>query len=342
VGIIILVIVISALLSGAKLRANSKISSNDIQQLMQEQVDIGPRYPGSNGSLQFRDWVLEKVSSPWQIKILNFTLHGESVRNFLITSGENWPTVLIGAHYDSRKVADKDPNNKTAPVPAANDGASGVAGILEMLDHIPVELRTKIGFVLFDAEDQGSGGMSGWNWIEGSNYFVRNQMTSQQINQTKAFILFDMIANPDLKLEYEGFSDHTLRESIWNRGHQLGYGKIFVKQQGYYITDDHNAFVRAGIPSVDIIDLKYYPYHHTTKDDMAHVSAEKAAIVVDTTLSWLITDYFGGTVLSSSPTTQSSSSVTDISATTTQPSVVWVLPVIISVLIVRKLRNSSS
>jgi hypothetical protein len=275
-----------------ELRGNSPVHINVIEEHMQTQIDMGPRIPGSEESLLFKEWILEQSDDIWEINMQNFTHLDVELRNYYITIIDSeLPEILIGAHYDSRAVADRDPNPilKDNPVPGANDGASGVAAILEMMALLPEELSDKVGFILFDGEDQGSGGMENWDWIVGSDYFAGN-MSEEQVNNTQVFILFDMIADDELQLPYEMNSNRTYIDEIWNTGIDLGYDDIFLLEGGPNLIDDHIPFKRLGIPSVDIIDFTY-PEWHTTNDDMDHIDPVSVAIVVDTVLIWLANRY---------------------------------------------------
>lgn len=282
----------------AELRSESPINKASIRSHMQAQIDLGPRIPGTQASLDFSTWLHGTVNSTnWQIFNQDYQLHGVDLRNYWITkagsSDTSYPEYIFGAHYDSRLYADKEcpkPINPSScdPVPGANDGASGVAGILELMQHIPDELASHIGFVLFDAEDQGGLSLNEetWGWIEGSEYFV-DQMSAAQIDATNAFVLFDMIADDDFQLPYEPNSDSDLITSIWGIANDLGYGSIFVDERGTALIDDHAPFIAAGIPSIDLIDFTY-PEHHRTTDDMDHVSETSVAIVVDVIMAWLL------------------------------------------------------
>lgn len=295
----IVIIVSASTIPGisADLRAESPINAISIRSYLQDQINLGPRIPGTQASLDFSTWLHDTVNpSKWQITIQNYSISGIELRNFWITKAgvinTEYPEYIIGAHYDSRLHADKE-CGKTAdcdPVPGANDGASGVAGIMELMQYIPDELASHVGFVLFDAEDQGGLTMDNdiWDWILGSEYFV-NQMSAEQIGATNVFVLFDMIADDDLRIPFEPNSDSSLIADIWAIADQLGYGSIFVEEPGTRLTDDHIPFLRVGIPSIDIIDFTY-PEHHTTLDDMDHVSEFSVAIVVDVVLAWLILD----------------------------------------------------
>tara|TARA_B100000287_G_scaffold293669_1_gene276986 strand:+ start:1266 stop:2213 length:948 start_codon:yes stop_codon:yes gene_type:complete len=289
------------------------IDIQNIENLMIEQVNIGPRHPGSPGSLVFKNWLFNQIDLSWDIEIQNFTHLDTEVNNYFIThsTSNTWPKYIFGAHYDSRKVADKDELYPNLPVPGANDGASGVAVILEMLSHIPSIYKNQTGFILFDAEDQGSGGMEGWDWIIGSEYFV-SQMTDEEISSTEFFLLFDMIANDELTLRYEANSDDALNEEIWNVAHSLGYQNIFEKRVGVSIIDDHRPFLDANIPSVNLIDLLGYPEHHTIHDTMENVSPENAAIVLDVVIEWMKSTFWSDGISTSSMSHNSNTTDTPI------------------------------
>ena len=280
------------------LRSGSSINVSNIEDLIIEQLLLGPRIPGSNGSKEFNLWVKDKIPSTlgWKLETQNFSYDDVELRNYWISTHNGiTPDIIIGAHYDTRARANKDPNFPDSPVPGANDGGSGVAAILELINHIPNTFADKIGFALFDAEDQGSWGMTlknerSWEWIVGSTEFVRN-MSSNQINNTKAFILLDMIGDDDLEIPWEQNSDLVLIESIWGLASKLGYASIFVNTSGYSLIDDHFPFINAGIPSLDLIDFEY-PEWHTTRDDIDAIDAENIAIVSDVCLEWL-KNYFG-------------------------------------------------
>lgn len=291
IGPILIVLSLFLLLLPSKqvaLRDDAIIDEDNILGLVQEQLDLGPRIPGSEGSLAFKDWIQVKVQSPWIVQIQAFEFKGIELRNYIIKSSNSTPSVLIGAHYDTRAVANEDdnPKNQQLPVPGANDAASGVAAIIEMMQHIPKEYQADIGFLLFDGEDQGNGGMPEWRWIMGSTHYA-NSMSQTEVDQTDAFILFDMIGDDDLNLKKEQSSDDKLVDAIWDTAVNLGYDTIFEDKIGYNLIDDHKPFINRGITSADIIDFDYNEWH-TTLDDIDHISATSIAIVVDVTLNWFL------------------------------------------------------
>jgi len=248
---------------------------------VQTQVAFGPRIPGSDAHAKILAWMrTELESAGWQVEIQQSEAMGHPIQNLVARRSAVAPQIILGAHYDSRLRANRDPNpaNQTQPVPGANDGASGVAVLLELArtlpkDSIPVEL------VFLDAEDNGE--IPGWDWILGSTAFVQNMKTKPQ-----AMILVDMIGGANPKFYMEGNSDAKIRASIWATASKLGFQDSFIPQVKYNILDDHIPFVKAGIPSVDIIDIDY-PYWHTLADTPEHVSADSLKMVGNVLLEWL-------------------------------------------------------
>ena len=100
---------------------------------VQTQVAFGPRVPGTDGHAQVQAWMrAELESAGWQVEIQESEALGHPIENIVAKRGDASPQIILGAHYDSRMYADNDPDsaNHTKPVPAANDGASGVAVLL--------------------------------------------------------------------------------------------------------------------------------------------------------------------------------------------------------------------
>jgi Zn-dependent M28 family amino/carboxypeptidase len=164
-------------------------------------------------------------------------------------------------------------------VPGANDGASGVAVLLELARTLPEDI-SPVWLVFFDAEDNGR--IEGWDWILGSRAFVEEVPVSPQ-----AVVIVDMVGDADLNLYYELNSDETIRTEIWNTAAALGYGNIFIQTGKHSMLDDHTPFLEKGIPAVDIIDFDY-PYWHTTEDTLDKVSTESLGAVGDTLWHWLV------------------------------------------------------
>ncbi len=248
---------------------------------VQTQVAFGPRVPGSNGHAQVQAWMrAELESAGWQVEVQESEALGHPIQNIVAKRSDASPQIILGAHYDSRIFADNDPDpaNHTQPVPGANDGASGVAVLLELARTLPDD-SVSTWLVFFDAEDNGR--IEGWDWILGSREFVKNNVI-----QPRAVVIVDMIGDADLNIYKERNSNPELTDEIWGVANNLGYGKQFIAEYKYSMEDDHTPFLEAGIPAVDIIDFDY-PYWHTIADTPDKVSAESLEAVGKTLWTWI-------------------------------------------------------
>jgi Zn-dependent M28 family amino/carboxypeptidase len=229
------------------------------------QVSYGPRPPGSAMLHTTGEWIKARLLEyGWAVEEQAFTYRDTPIRNLIARKGEG-PVVILGAHYDTRRRADRDGQEPSAPVPGANDGASGVAVLLELARTLDVAATPyQIWLAFFDAEDNG--GLDGWEWIVGSSY------TAEHLTVQPSFVVIvDMIGDADQQLYLEQNSTPEVRDRIWAVAAQLGYGAYFVSRPGYSMTDDHTPFLRRGLRAVDIIDFDY-PYWHTTADTADKVS----------------------------------------------------------------------
>jgi len=246
------------------------------------QVAFGPRIPGTPGHDQVEKWIRSELESAgWQMEDQESEALGHPIRNIVAKRNAGAPQIVIGAHYDSRMYADHDPDpaNQTKPVPAANDGASGVAVLLGLARSLPKD-STPVWLVFFDAEDDGE--IPGWDWILGSREFVKNNPI-----HPRAAVVVDMIGDADLNIYKEQNSDKTITDEIWKSAKNLGLGDKFIDTFRYNMIDDHTPFLEAGIPAVDIIDFDY-PYWHTVEDTPDKVSAQSLKAVGDTLLAWVM------------------------------------------------------
>jgi Zn-dependent M28 family amino/carboxypeptidase len=247
------------------------------------QESLGPRLPGSPAHEQAVNWMVEELDSTgWATEIQETEMLGHPIRNVIAKRGEGRPWIILGAHYDSRFFADRDsdPSQHMQPVLGANDGASGVAVLLELARSLPPVMASQVWLVFFDAEDQGR--IEGWDWILGSRAFAESlQGTPDSV------IIVDMIGDADLNIYYERNSDAELSQTIFETAHELGYEDQFIQEEKYSILDDHTPFLELGIPAVDLIDFDY-PYWHTTADTADKVSSESLSAVGVTLRHWIL------------------------------------------------------
>jgi Zn-dependent M28 family amino/carboxypeptidase len=247
------------------------------------QVSLGARIPESPAHEQTINWIVAELeSAKWEAEIQKLQ-RGQTIKNVIARRGDTGPWIILGAHFDSRFFADQDPDpaKATQPVIGANDGASGVAVLLELARTLPEDLPVRLWLVFFDAEDNGS--ITGWEWIMGSRAFVQELQ-----GKPDAAVIIDMIGDANLNIPIEQNSDPALVEEIWGVARDLGYESIFLNQPGYSMIDDHTPFLEAGIPAIDIIDFDY-PYWHTSQDTADKVSATSLEIIGKTLSTWLAT-----------------------------------------------------
>lgn len=247
-----------------------------------KQHELGPRVPGSQAHAAIEDMVRDQLQPyGWIIEVNPIEYHGHTVRNIIARRGQGNTWILLGAHYDSRQRADAKVSWQQAknPVPGANDGASGVAVLLELGRTLPQELDKEIWLVFLDLEDQGN--LPGWDWIIGSS-----ALADSLPNQPSAVIIVDMIGDANLNIHKEINSNAELTSSIWQTAHKLGYEQQFLPNYKYRMLDDHLPFIQKGIPAIDIIDFDY-PYWHTEEDTPDKVSAQSLEAVGRTLWTWL-------------------------------------------------------
>lgn len=249
------------------------------------QLDLGARIPGSEAHRQTVELIQTQLDSlNWETIIQSDQYNDYEIKNIIgkRESSQEDPWIILAAHYDSRFVADNDPNPdlRSTPVDGANDGASGVSVLLELARVLPEDLSKNIWLVFFDLEDQGN--ISGWEWIIGSQSFVDTLDAKPD-----SVVILDMIGDKDLQVYYERNSDMEIQESIWKVGVDLGYSDTFIPEYKYSILDDHMPFINQGIAAVDIIDFDY-PYWHTTQDTIEKISPESLEIIGKTIYHWLL------------------------------------------------------
>ncbi len=237
----------------------------------------------------------------------NFTAHLTECQNVLFKLNEHKSNIVIlGTHYDSRAKATKDPvlTNRDSPVPGANDGASGSAALIELARvfyNQRANLTCQIWFLFFDAEDQGRDnayGIDGWDWCEGSQEFVSeiNNFYNSATETLDCKILLDMVGGESLRFINEQYSTSSLLDELFAIGRQLGYTSQFPSNpDSASIIDDHRAFINNGTPSADLIinfwNNPEWSYHHTTQDDIIHISNSSLDVTGKTVEQFIHNNY---------------------------------------------------
>ncbi len=250
------------------------------------QTDFGPRTPNSVSHARCLAYLeAELGKSADSVVRQNFVEPGydnETLRLTNVFASFNAAAkkrVLLLAHWDTRPRADQDPNpaNRTKPVLGANDGASGVAVLLE-LARIMKQMPPSIGvdILLVDGEDYGKESDLA-KYFLGAKHFAKTMPRTY----TPMFgILLDMVGDTDLRIPMEQnsmkFAPQVL-SMVFSSAQELGVMQ-FAPVPGEQIEDDHLALNEAGIPTIDLIDFQY-PHWHTVQDTPDKCSPESLAAV---------------------------------------------------------------
>jgi glutaminyl-peptide cyclotransferase len=265
-------------------------------QHLTKQVDFGPRVTGFPGHRACRDYMvnsLKPLADSVEVQEFTQVIRGKQLRMANViarwkgTGGKEG--VLLSAHWDTRPTADQErqPEKRRRPIPGANDGASGVAVLLEAarsLKQSPPPVPVMI--VFFDGEDYGPG-------IEdmflGSVYFADHLPA----DVPRKGILLDMIGDRDLRVPQEQNSLLQAREvvdEVYGIARQLGLERNFPAEPGLSIEDDHLPLLMKRVKVIDLIDFNYGPGHawwHTLDDTPDKCSATSLKAVGDVVLGWV-------------------------------------------------------
>ena len=278
------------------------------------QCEFGPRTMNSEAHERCGQWIAGKFQElGCQVELQQASLTGYDGTTLRATNiiaryqPEKKQHILLCAHWDSRPWADNDPDstNWMTPVMAANDGASGVAVMLEVARLLQGNdsLNFGIDFVCFDAEDWGvpqwSDRFEDNSWALGSHYWASHYKPDGF--STIFGILLDMVGGQSPLFYQEGMSMKyapRIVEKVWNAAHAAGYSGYFPKNMGGAITDDHLPVnEKAGIPTVDIIPhypeceaSSFGPTWHTVLDDMNHIDKNTLKAVGQTIIQVLFTE----------------------------------------------------
>ena len=280
------------------------------------QCQYGPRTMNSVAHEECGKWIAEKFRQyGCDVELQRADLKGYDgtilkstniiAKSRQLTANSKQSRILICAHWDSRPWADNDPDsaNWRKPVMAANDGASGVAVMLEIARLLQQNdsVGVAVDFVCFDAEDWG---MPQWesdsdadSWALGAQYWAAN-CPKEIANSYQYGILLDMVGGQSARFYQEYFSMKYARnivEKVWQAASAAGYGSYFPAKDGGGVTDDHLPVnEKAGIPCIDIINhypdceqSNFGPTWHTINDDMQHIDKNTLQAVGQTLIQLL-------------------------------------------------------
>ena len=251
-------------------------------------VDIGPRPSGSAALRQTRAYITRQIAA------MGLTLQEQpftattpngpvEMSNLIVTlPGRRPDRILFTGHYDTKLFKD-------IRFVGASDGASSAAFLIELVQALKDQPREfTYEFVWFDGEEA----VVEWNLNSdstyGSRFYVQQATKAGALSSIKALILVDMIGHKNLRIERDSYSAGWLNDIVWGAAKKLGK-RQFVDVETT-IEDDHVHFVKAGVPSIDLIDLNNYiaeGHWHTASDTLPNVSAESLGVVGDVLLAAL-------------------------------------------------------
>lgn len=278
---------------------------------LEKQCQFGPRNPGSDGHRQCLEFLVEELGKTCDHVRRQTFVYVDKRDSSKIIEGTNIiasinlepaakKRVMLGAHWDTRPWADKDSDSsrRHLPILGANDGASGVAVLLEVARAIKQQpLDIGVDILLFDLEDYGEHNAELFPdslnpYCIGSEYFARQNKT-----YFPAYgIIVDMVGDRNLDLPIENYSYANAKEvvnKVWGAAKRLGK-PAFRQSIEEAIYDDHIPFQRIGIPCIDIIDFNYpdetHRYWHTHQDTPDKCSKESLQQVGDVLLEVLYSE----------------------------------------------------
>jgi Zn-dependent M28 family amino/carboxypeptidase len=332
VGTAVLVAIIYALVNWGSIFNKNEVLTDDTEQSVSSpvgpsfnsdsayayckaQCEFGPRTMNSTAHDECEQYIISKFKHYGMSVIAQKTVvkgyDGTRLNSTNVIASykpELTTRILICAHWDSRPWADNDPDKKNhhKPVMAANDGASGVAVMMEIARNINKAKKLNIGvdFICLDAEDWGTPQWSkkqddGDSWALGAQYWAANP--HKKGYEARYGILLDMVGGQGARFYQEGMSKQyaqAIVDKVWKAASDIGYASYFPTEEGGMITDDHIPInQKTNIPTIDIIpyypDCKassFGPTWHTVSDDMDHIDKNTMKAVGQTVIQVLYTE----------------------------------------------------
>ena len=251
---------------------------------LRQQLNIGPRPSGSPANVKTRDYIkaqltalgIKPVEQPFEgatplgrVKMVNIigTIPGKSADR-----------IILASHFDTKLF-------KNSRFVGASDGASSTAALLELARVLKGRRNLYTMELQFLDGEEAVIEWAGNDHTYGSRYYVASAQRDGSIGSLKALVLLDMIGDKELDIRRDANSTPWLTDIVWAAAQRLGHRGVFLNDLTA-IEDDHLPFLRANVPSVDIIDLNY-PAWHTAQDDLDHVSAKSLQIVGDVVMAAL-------------------------------------------------------
>jgi hypothetical protein len=270
---------------------------------VRKQVEFGPRPAGSAELEKARNYIIDQLKS-YGLKVTTDEFQATTplgpkkmVNITAELAGESNDVVIIGSHYDTKYFKD-------FTFVGANDGGSSTGALMEIARSMAAKQKPKVSywFTFFDGEEAFC-----TDWDEchnpdpadsskrlpdhtyGSRRYVAQLIARNELPRARAMILLDMMGYKNLRLGRADLGTTWLIDTVWQTAKQLGYGNVFVDSVEGVGDDDHEPFLKAGVDSMDIIQLSTYgkndsEYWHTKEDTLDKISPKSLKIVGDAVL----------------------------------------------------------
>ena len=251
-------------------QAPAAFDSSKAWEHLRQQVAIGPRPSGSAANVKNRDYIKAQMAA-LGIKTVEQPFEGATplgpikMVNLIATiPGQRPDRIVLASHFDTKLF-------RELRFVGASDGASSTAALIELARVIKArpQLPFTIELLFLDGEEA----VVEWQGTDntyGSRHYVEAGRKSGSLKSLRALILLDMIGDRNLTIRREANSTRWLTDIVWGAAAKLGH-RAFMSEETT-VEDDHVPFLKAGVPSVDIIDLDY-PQWHTAQDTLDAVAA---------------------------------------------------------------------
>lgn len=289
---------------------SAKFLTQDAYQYIQQQVNFGPRVPGTPEHKACAEWLFSELQqyvdliemNPTQVTIGDGT-QKPCYNIFGQINPDASKRILFLAHWDTRPWADMEQPSSTEPVIGADDGASGVGILLALAKSIKTEWgedfkNIGVDILLTDVEDYGKTEWGNESYAIGTRYWANEAKANGY--HADFGILLDMVGAANARFALEGYSRRYANEvlqKVWNVAHKSGFSSYFVFENGHEIVDDHVPINQIlNIPTIDIINLPagsrtgFVPHWHTLNDDMKVINHQTLEAVGQTLLN-LLSEY---------------------------------------------------
>ncbi len=285
---------------------NFNFNADSAYQFVAQQVAFGPRVPGSASAKACAKWIEDKLKSYGADSVTaqraTLTAYNGDRLDITNISAQFNPSandrVLLLAHWDTRPWADQeaDADLREKPIDGANDGASGVAVILELARHFAQNPpKCGVDILLVDAEDYGRRSDQPQldedtdSWALGTQYWLEHP--TLDLGRVQYAVLLDMVGGKDAVFPREYHSEYacpSVNDKVWQAARKAGHGKRFPDRLGGAVVDDHVYFIMARIPAIDIIESNnpttgtFPPAWHTHADNLSNIDPATLRAVGET------------------------------------------------------------